>query len=87
MATFKEAFASDKRIIAIDCDDVLCQTNATVAESESCTCFNSSHTQRLVQLNKVSIVHNELYGTDMTLDDFQHYLYWQNRCWGTPEGR
>jgi hypothetical protein len=34
MATFSEAFASDKRTIAVDCDDVLCQTNATVADSE-----------------------------------------------------
>lgn len=34
MTTFSEAFASDKRTIAVDCDDVLCQTNATVAESE-----------------------------------------------------
>jgi hypothetical protein len=34
MVTFNEAFASDSRTIAIDCDDVLCQTNETVAESE-----------------------------------------------------
>lgn len=34
MVTFTEAFASESRTIAIDCDDVLCQTNETVAESE-----------------------------------------------------
>lgn len=33
-----------------------------------------------------AVVHNEIWGTDMTIEDFQHYLYWQNRGWGTPEG-
>lgn len=31
-------------------------------------------------------VHNEIYGSDMELNDFQHYLYWQNRGWGDPKG-
>jgi len=30
-------------------------------------------------------MHNEVYGSDMVLNDFQHYLYWQNRGWGNPE--
>ncbi|OCF42895.1 hypothetical protein I317_03246 [Kwoniella heveanensis CBS 569] len=28
--------------------------------------------------------HNVQYGTDLTLDDLQTYVFWQNRGWGTP---
>ena len=35
---------------------------------------------------KVAEMYNELYELDppMRLTDFRHYLYWQNRGWGTP---
>ncbi|CCG81559.1 protein of unknown function [Taphrina deformans PYCC 5710] len=26
--------------------------------------------------------HNETYGTDFTIDDFEHFQYWRNRGWG-----
>ncbi|ORY32550.1 HAD-like domain-containing protein [Naematelia encephala] len=53
-----------KGTIAVDMDDVLCQTNLTIVS-----------------------MHNEMFHTDppLTLDDFQNYLYWQNRGWGTAE--
>ncbi|KAG1864636.1 hypothetical protein DFJ58DRAFT_904855 [Suillus subalutaceus] len=28
--------------------------------------------------------HNEIYGTQMTTDDFYYYFYWKNPFWGTP---
>ncbi|WWC61833.1 uncharacterized protein I303_104418 [Kwoniella dejecticola CBS 10117] len=28
--------------------------------------------------------HNMKYGTDLTIDDLQTYVFWQNRGWGTP---
>ncbi|KAL1738533.1 hypothetical protein HDZ31DRAFT_86155 [Schizophyllum fasciatum] len=49
-------------VIAVDLDDVLAQTNRSVAEW-----------------------HNEVYGTDMTVDDFLYYYYWKNRYWGSPK--
>ncbi|WVO16271.1 hypothetical protein L204_103946 [Cryptococcus depauperatus] len=35
--------------------------------------------------NMLTIVseHNKIYGTDLTLDDLETYIFWQNRGWGT----
>ncbi|WVO16370.1 hypothetical protein L204_104045 [Cryptococcus depauperatus] len=64
MATPIGTSQKGKGRIAVDMDDVICQTNATVAQ-----------------------MHNEFFGyqPSLTLDDFQSYLYWMNRGWGTPE--
>ncbi|WWD17320.1 hypothetical protein CI109_101760 [Kwoniella shandongensis] len=36
--------------------------------------------------NMLAIIteHNEQYGTDLTLDDLETYVFWQNRGWGSP---
>ncbi|KAL1761820.1 5' nucleotidase [Schizophyllum commune] len=54
--------AAQAPVIAVDLDDVLAQTNRSVAEW-----------------------HNEIYGTDMTVDDFLYYYYWKNKYWGSPK--
>ncbi|KAK8864382.1 hypothetical protein IAR55_001630 [Kwoniella newhampshirensis] len=36
--------------------------------------------------NMLAIIteHNEKYGTDLTMDDLETYVFWQNRGWGSP---
>ncbi|KIY65888.1 hypothetical protein CYLTODRAFT_50057 [Cylindrobasidium torrendii FP15055 ss-10] len=29
--------------------------------------------------------HNDVYGTNMTVDDFYYYYYWKNPFWGSPK--
>lgn len=64
-----------KGVIAVDMDDVLCNTNGTIVESE------------LALYDHLTPVHSELFPTSppITIDEFEHYLYWHNRGWGTQE--
>ncbi|BEI82408.1 hypothetical protein CcaverHIS002_0302760 [Cutaneotrichosporon cavernicola] len=58
--------AKTKGVLAIDMDDVLCNTNQTIVD-----------------------MHADLFpdkaNPPISIDEFEHYLYWHNRGWGTQE--